>query len=70
MYAHDILLVINALVTIPLLVFCFVVKDKEVPVPEEVGDSVEMEEDNKKRHLNVVFIGHVGRLILYTIVPN
>ncbi|KAJ6433758.1 hypothetical protein OIU84_017459 [Salix udensis] len=35
------------------------VKDKEVPVPEEVEASVEMEEDNKKRHLNVVFIGHV-----------
>ncbi|KAJ6360512.1 hypothetical protein OIU77_004512 [Salix suchowensis] len=35
------------------------VKDKEIPVPEEVEASVEMEEDNKKRHLNVVFIGHV-----------
>ncbi|KAH8491708.1 hypothetical protein H0E87_023729 [Populus deltoides] len=35
------------------------VKDKEVPVSEDVGAPVEMEEDNKKRHLNVVFIGHV-----------
>jgi hypothetical protein len=58
------------LVTIPLLVFCFVVKDKEVPVSEDVGAPVEMEEDNKKRHSNVVFIGHVGRLICFTILPN
>ncbi|KAL9379649.1 hypothetical protein Peur_028131 [Populus x canadensis] len=35
------------------------VKDKQVPVSEDVGAPVEMEEDNKKRHLNVVFIGHV-----------
>ncbi|XP_034895599.1 uncharacterized protein [Populus alba] len=35
------------------------VKDKEVHVSEDVGAPVEMEEDNKKRHLNVVFIGHV-----------
>ncbi|XP_011012446.1 PREDICTED: eukaryotic peptide chain release factor GTP-binding subunit ERF3A-like isoform X2 [Populus euphratica] len=35
------------------------VEDKEVQVSEDVGAPVEMEEDNKKRHLNVVFIGHV-----------
>uniref|UniRef100_A0A6N2ML25 Tr-type G domain-containing protein n=1 Tax=Salix viminalis TaxID=40686 RepID=A0A6N2ML25_SALVM len=35
------------------------VKDKEVPAPEDVEALVEMEQDNKKRHLNVVFIGHV-----------
>ncbi|KAB5512421.1 hypothetical protein DKX38_029449 [Salix brachista] len=34
------------------------VKDK-VPAPEDVEALVEMEQDNKKRHLNVVFIGHV-----------
>ena len=70
MCSHDVLLVIHALVTIPLLVLCFVVKDKKVPVSEDVGAPVEMEEDNKKRHLNVVFIGHVGRLICFTILPN
>ncbi|KAI9377425.1 hypothetical protein POPTR_019G062500v4 [Populus trichocarpa] len=35
------------------------VKDKEVPAPEDVEAVVEMEQYNKKRHLNVVFIGHV-----------
>ncbi|KAJ6744610.1 hypothetical protein OIU79_030863, partial [Salix purpurea] len=35
------------------------VKDKEVPAPEDVEALVEVEQDNKKRHLNVVFIGHV-----------
>ncbi|XP_073100572.1 uncharacterized protein [Elaeis guineensis] len=35
------------------------VKDKEAVATEEVEDLDEKEE-NKKRHLNVVFIGHVG----------
>lgn len=35
------------------------VKDKVGVVPEEVEDFNDHEED-KKRHLNVVFIGHVG----------
>lgn len=53
-----------------LLTFCFVVKDKEVPAPEDVEAVVEMEQYNKKRHLNVVFIGHVGRSICFTIFPK
>lgn len=53
-----------------LLIFCFVVKDKEVPAPEDVEALVEMEQDNKKRHLNVVFIGHVGRSIYFTSFPK
>lgn len=32
-------------------------KENEIPAPEDVVDEVE----NKKRHLNVVFIGHVGK---------
>ncbi|XP_043813346.1 eukaryotic peptide chain release factor GTP-binding subunit isoform X6 [Manihot esculenta] len=35
------------------------VKDKAVSAPGDVETPDEMEEDNKKRHLNVVFIGHV-----------
>jgi peptide chain release factor subunit 3 len=46
------------------------VKDKEVPAPEDVEAVVEMEQYNKKRHLNVVFIGHVGRSICFTIFPK
>lgn len=33
-------------------------KEKQIPAPEVVEEEVEV---NKKRHLNVVFIGHVGR---------
>lgn len=39
--------------------FGFLVKEKEAPAPEIVEDEVE---ENKKRHLNVVFIGHVGKI--------
>lgn len=35
-------------------------KDKEVAATEEAEEHNETEED-KKRHLNVVFIGHVGK---------
>jgi hypothetical protein len=34
------------------------VKDKEIPSGQD-----EEEEQMKKRHLNVVFIGHVGKLM-------
>lgn len=37
-----------------------VVKDKDVPSVEEEEDEME---ENKKRHLNAVFIGHVGELM-------
>lgn len=39
----------------------FVVKDKEISAPQDV--ELEEAEVTKKRHLNVVFIGHVGELI-------
>lgn len=42
-----------------LLVFS--VKEKETPAPEVNEDEVE---ENTKRHLNVVFIGHVGKIKL------
>lgn len=40
----------------------FAVKEKEIHVREGERDEVEL---NKKRHLNVVFIGHVGKLLLF-----
>lgn len=43
-----------------MLVTFHVVKDKEIPSVEEEEDELETD---KKRHLNVVFIGHVGKLI-------
>jgi hypothetical protein len=33
-------------------------------VPVEEPQAEEDEEENKKRHLNVVFIGHVGKLLM------
>ena len=42
----------------------FVVKDKEIPPVQEEDDEAEM---MKKRHLNVVFIGHVGKLMNYKV---
>ncbi|GKV46136.1 hypothetical protein SLEP1_g53143 [Rubroshorea leprosula] len=44
-------------------------KDEEAPALEdaEVLDEVE---ENKKRHLNVVFIGHVGRCMAYLMDSN
>lgn len=57
-----------------IFAYCFglllTVKDKAVSAPGDVETPDEMEEDNKKRHLNVVFIGHVGRLIYYMILPS
>lgn len=37
-------------------------KEKEKTASEDIED---VKEANKKRHLNVVFIGHVGRLTFY-----
>lgn len=37
------------------------VKDQEMGSPEK-AEEIEEKEENKKRHLNVVFIGHVGKL--------
>lgn len=49
-----------------VIVFLVVIaKDKELSAPVDVEAPDEMEEDNKKRHLNVVFIGHVGRFICF-----
>lgn len=42
----------------PLYVYS--VKEKEISPPVDVEDEVD---DQKKRHLNCVFIGHVGRCI-------
>lgn len=36
----------------------FPVIEREISAPEETENEVE---DTKKRHLNVVFIGHVGK---------
>lgn len=40
----------------------FLVKHKEVSAVED-AESQQETEGNNKRHLNVVFIGHVGRLM-------
>lgn len=39
----------------------FAVKEKEVAPPQEVQVDDDEDESSKKRHLNVVFIGHVGK---------
>lgn len=40
------------------------VAGKEASPPEDIQDEVEV---NKKRHLNVVFIGHVGKSYYFLI---
>lgn len=38
------------------------VKPKETSMPDVVSEDEAEDNGSKKRHLNVVFIGHVGRL--------
>lgn len=48
------------------MLFCvgwFSGKDKEMSTHEE-DKELDEKEENKKRHLNVVFIGHVGKFTL------
>lgn len=40
-------------------------KEKQISAPEVVEEEVEV---NKKRHLNVVFIGHVGRFFSFVFI--
>lgn len=44
-----------------------VVKEKDVSAAEDIQSHEEME-GTKKRHLNVVFIGHVGMLVSIIII--